>query len=68
MKNLRCLKCDLGGFMDINYKELYEQEKQRADLLQDDLNSVDILHYDECASLRAEIALLKQQLKMKGVN
>lgn len=54
--------------MDINYKELYEQEKQRADLLQDDLNSVDILHYDECASLRAEIALLKQQLKMKGVN
>lgn len=50
------------------YEELlsmYDSEKRRADLLQDDLNSVDILHYDECERLRAEIALLKQELKRK---
>ncbi len=55
------------------YRNMYEKEKLRADLLQDDLNSVDIIHYDECANLRAEIALLKQEaknlkrkLKLKG--
>ena len=52
----------------LDYKKLYEQEKTRADLLQDDLNSVDLLHYDECEKLRTEIAELKQQLRMKEVN
>lgn len=42
------------------YKNMYEAEKKRADLLQDDLNSVDLLHFDEVASLKAELALLKQ--------
>ena len=54
--------------MMLNYKSSYEQEKTRADLLQDDLNSVDLLHYDECEKLRTEIAELKQQLRMKEVN
>lgn len=55
------------------YRDMYEKEKLRADLLQDDLNSVDILHFDECASLNAELALIKQEnerlkrkLKLKG--
>ena len=52
----------------LDYKTLYEQEKVRAYLLQDDLNSVDLLHYDECEKLRTEIAELKQQLRMKEVN
>ena len=50
------------------YERLYQQQKTRADLLQDDLNSVDLLHYDECEKLRTEIAELKQQLRMKEVN
>ena len=44
----------------------YRKQKTRADLLQDDLNSVDILHFDECARLHAEIAELKVKLKQKG--
>lgn len=48
--------------------EMYLAERKRGGLLQDDLNSVDLLHYDECANLRAEIALLKQELRMKRVN
>ena len=48
------------------YQRMYQEEKFRADLLQDDLNSVDILHYDECAGLNAKIALLEQKLKLKG--
>jgi uncharacterized small protein (DUF1192 family) len=47
---------------------MYEEEKKRADLLQDDLNSINLMHYDECASLRAEIALLKQELNRKQLN
>ena len=54
--------------VSIDYKKLYEIEKTRADLLQDDLNSVDLLHYDECEKLRTEIAELKRQLRMKEVN
>ena len=47
---------------------MYEYEKKRADLLQADLDIVDELHYNECVALQAEIALLKQQLKIKKVN
>ena len=46
-----------------HYKLAYKQEKLRADLLQDDLNSVDILHYDEVASLKNKIEWLELRLK-----
>ena len=48
-----------------NYKALYEQEKKHADDLRDELNSADLIHYDECANLRVEIVFLRQKLKMK---
>jgi len=50
------------------YEKLYQQQKTRADLLQDDLNSVGLLHCDECEKLHTEIAELKRQLRMKEVN
>lgn len=49
---------------ELSYKALFENERKRADLLQDELNSVGIIHYDYCATLQAEIALLKR----KGLN
>ena len=52
----------------INYKPLYESEKLRADLLMEELDEVDLMHYEETAQLRTEIALLKQKLRMKEVN
>lgn len=48
-----------------NYKQLYEQEKKRADLLQADLDIVDELHYDECEKLHMIISELKLRLKNK---
>ena len=54
--------------MHIDYKVLYEKEKEHAGDLRDELNSADIIHYDECANLRVEIVFLKQQLKMKKVH
>lgn len=41
----------------------YENEQLRREL-----NGADEQHYDECVSLRAEIALLKQQLKHKELH
>ena len=47
----------------MDYKVMYEYEKKRADSLKYDLDNVDEHHFDECADLLTEIALLKQKLK-----
>lgn len=45
-----------------NYKTLYKQEKLRADLLQQDLDEADELHFDECQRLINCIDELRAQL------
>ncbi len=59
----------------LNYKTLYQAEKVRADLLQNDLNIADDDFNkadEECGriveKLNIKIALLKQKLRMKEVN
>jgi len=48
----------------MNYKELYEQEKKRADLLQYDLDRADESHFDELFELHQLI----YQLKLKTLH
>jgi len=63
----------------MNYIELYEQEKRRADLLQYDLDAVDLFHASELERIAvqhqldlmaksAHIAILEQKLRLKEVN
>jgi hypothetical protein len=52
----------------INYWKEYQSEKLRADLLQEDLNTVDEDHFDEVSQLRAQIVFLKRQILYKKVN
>ena len=57
----------------MNYNQTIRFYKKRAikaecnhDWLRQELNLEEECHYDECESLRAELALLKQQIKQKG--
>jgi len=59
----------------MNYEDLYLEEKTRRialeierDFLQSELNLEEECHYDECVLLKAEIAFLKQRLRMKELN
>jgi len=47
---------------------MLQDEKLRADLLQKDLDMIDELHFDVIATLHHEIAILKKQLKQKGLH
>lgn len=49
-------------------KIMYQDEKLRADLLQKDLDKADLIHFDEIAELKAELALLKKKLRNKEVS
>jgi len=49
------------------YNQLIE-DQNRARHLQKEIDQVDELHFDEVVSLHAEIAVLKQKLRIRNVN
>ena len=49
-------------------KSMLQDEKLRADLLQQDLDKADLIHFDELAELKAELALLNQKLRNKELS
>lgn len=40
-----------------------ENEKHRADSLQDEINRSDLLHYDLCQELKIKISMLENKLR-----
>ena len=49
------------------YNQLIE-DRERARHLQKEIDQVDELHFDEVVLLHAEIAVLKQRLRIRDVN